>query len=86
MELSKKLTILITPELHEILTTQSQQSGRSIGELVRAACEREYGKAAIARRLAALDRLFHLDLPVSDVETMTKESIAEPKPLPGWRP
>ena len=86
MELSKKTTILMTPELHKLLVETSQRTGRSIGELVRSACEAKYGRSTIDQRLAAVERISKLNLPVADVATMKRESISEPKPLPGWSP
>src|ERR1700674_5322955 len=50
--LTKKTTILLSPELHERLTRLAQQKGTSLGELVRSACKREYGGATAEEKLA----------------------------------
>ena len=87
MELSKKTTILMSPALHEQLMRVSKETGKSMGELIREACEQRYGgRRTQAEKLAALEALFQLNLPVADVATMKAESIEEPEPLPGWKP
>ena len=45
MELSKKTTILFSPDLHARLLRLAAQRGTSLGDLVRTACERQYGLA-----------------------------------------
>lgn len=72
MELSKKTTILMTPALHERLAQVSKETGKSMGELIREACEQRYLNT-VERRLAALNRLSQLNGPVSDIATMKEE-------------
>ena len=79
MELSKKTTILFTPELHERLSRLASQKGTSIGELVRYACERQYGIVSSSDRIEAVRNLAALKLPVGSVEKMKKESVPDPK-------
>ena len=43
LELTKKTTILLSPDLHEKLTRLAAQKAVSLGELVRRACEKQYG-------------------------------------------
>ena len=43
MELSKKTTILLTPRLYKMLKGESEARKVSIGELIRAACVKQYG-------------------------------------------
>ncbi len=43
MGLIKKTTILFSPALHAHLTETAKRRGMSLGELVRAACEAQYG-------------------------------------------
>jgi predicted DNA-binding protein len=81
MELSKKTTILFPPELHERLSRLAAQRGTSLGDLVRAACEKQYGLFSQEDRLDALRELSHLDLPVSDPGAMKKESIPSAQDL-----
>lgn len=77
MELSKKTTILLTEELHERLTGLAEQEGISLGELVRRACESQYGVVSREDRLAAVKSLAALRLPVADVQTMESESVPQ---------
>ena len=81
MELSKKTTILFTPELHERLRQIAQREGTSIGDLVRTACEKQYHIVSRERRIAAVEELAKLSLPVGSVEQMEAESIPFPDGL-----
>ena len=81
MELSKKTTILFPPDLHERLSRLAAQKGVSLGELVRSACEKEYGIVSKEDRIQAVQSLASLELPVDDVEKMTQESVPEPEEL-----
>ncbi len=81
MELTKKTTILFTPELHERLARLAVQRGVSLGELVRLACESQYGLATREERLAAVRDLAALDLPVGTPEEMARESVPTPEDL-----
>lgn len=75
--LTKKTTILLSPELHERLTRLARQKGTSLGELVRNACKREYGGATAEEKLAAVRRLATFNLPVSTVRRMKSESVPD---------
>jgi hypothetical protein len=77
MELSKKTTILLTEELHERLARLAEQEGISLGELVRRACERQYGIVSRQERLQAVKSLAALELPVADAETLERESVPD---------
>jgi hypothetical protein len=74
MELSKKTTILFPPELHARLARLARQRGTSLGELVRAACEKQYGLFSEEGRLDALRKLSELALPVADTAKMKEQS------------
>ena len=73
MELSKKLTILVTPDLHARLMKVSKDTGKSMGELIRQACEQRYGPPqpdtmsldtiSLEDRVAALEALLHRQPP-----------------------
>ena len=82
MELSHKTTILLSKALHRQLTQLARERGQSLGELVRQACEREYGTVDRRARLAAVEALEAMRLPVGPVEEMIAESVAEPRDLP----
>jgi len=77
MEYSKKTTILFTPELHERLVQLARQKGLSLGQLVRSACEAQYGLLAAEDRLQAVSELGRLSLPVADTRTMKEESVLD---------
>ena len=79
--LTKKTTILLRPELHERLTRLAGQRGTSIGELIRTACERQYGLAGSEERLSAARALAGLSLPVDSPSEMKKESVPTPDQL-----
>jgi hypothetical protein len=83
MELSKKTTLLFPPDLYRHLSRLARQRGVSVGELVRRACEEQYGMISRESRVAAVRELEAMSLPVSDPEQMEKESVPElENPLP----
>jgi hypothetical protein len=83
MELSKKTTLLFSPDLHRQLTRIASQRGVSLGELVRRACEAQYGIVSRESRLAAVRELASMSLPVGDPEQIERESVPDPEaPLP----
>ncbi len=65
MELSKKTTLLFSPELHRRLTHLAAKRGVSLGELVREACEARFGVRGGPERVDAVRALAALHLPVS---------------------
>lgn len=81
MELSKKTTILFSPELHRRLSRLAASRGVSLGELVREACEVRYGVAGTPGRIEAAGRLAALGLPVASPEAMKRESVPGPGDL-----
>ena len=81
MELSKKTTILFPPDLHRRLARLAALRGMSLGDLVRKACEREYGLASREERLAAVRELAALSLPIGTPEEMARESVPRPEEL-----
>lgn len=81
MELTKKTTILLSPDLHEQLTRIAAQNGISLGELVRRACECQYGIHSGEDRLSAVRSLAALGLPVGDPKTMKEEAVPKPDDL-----
>ena len=80
-QLSKKTTILFPPDLHARLLRLAEQRRTSLGELVRSACERQYGLATPEDRLAAVEALAALRLPVGTPEEMARESVPSPEEL-----
>ena len=83
MELVKETTILFPPALFEHLVRLAKQRGASLEELVRLACEAQYGRAPGEERLRALDELRSLSLPVGTPGEMKEESMSDARePLP----
>ena len=62
-KLTKKTTILLQPELHRRLTRLADQRGTSLGELMRSACERQYGIGGSEGRIQAARAIGALELP-----------------------
>ncbi len=81
MELTKKTTILFPPDLHSQLAQLARQLGTSLGELVRRACEAQYGIASRDEKLAAVRQIEAMSLPVGEPEQMARESRPEPAEL-----
>jgi hypothetical protein len=75
MEPTKKATILFSPKLYRRMTQIAEQRGTGLGELVRSACEREYGRTPREEKIAAIRRMSQLGLPVADVRRMKRESV-----------
>jgi hypothetical protein len=83
MGLIHKKTILLSEESHRQLTQLAHERGKSIGELVRRAFERQYGTADRRARLAAAKAQETMRLPVGSVEQMIAESLPDSQDLPG---
>ncbi len=64
MELSKKTTILFSPQMHQQLSRIAIHKRTSLGDLVREACEKQYGIFSNERRLAAVRRLGEVALEI----------------------
>lgn len=75
MELTKKTTILLSPDLYEHLTRTAKARRKSLGQLVREACEIQYGRVSGEDRLRAVDELRRLSLPVGSPRAMKRESV-----------
>jgi hypothetical protein len=74
-------TILFSPEMHRRLTDLAARRGRSLGELVREACEVQYGVVGGRDQEAAVAELAGLALPVDTPGTMKRESVPDPDDL-----
>ncbi|MEQ1691952.1 MAG: ribbon-helix-helix protein, CopG family [Gemmatimonas sp.] len=75
MELSKKTTILLSPETHKRLSELAARRGTSLGQLVREACVEQYGLVDTDTRVAAVAALSALSLPVGSPRDMKEESV-----------
>lgn len=82
MELSKKTTILLTPDLHQRLTRLADLRGTSLGQLVRDACREQYGLRPVEDGLDAVKELEELALPVGPPDEMEEESVPSADELP----
>ena len=81
MELSKKTTILFSPEQHRRLTRLARKQRTSLGDLVRSACEAQYGTSSLLDRIRAAEALGRFSLPLDDLETMKRQSVPDPEEL-----
>ena len=81
MELSKKTTILLSPRLYELLKREAETRRASIGELIRTACEKQYGLSREPEAVEAVAALASLDLPVGTPAAMKRESVPDPDDL-----
>lgn len=75
MDLSKKTTILFSPEVHARLTELAARKGVSMGVLVREACVAQYGLVDEETKLSAVQALAALSLPVGTPAEMKRESV-----------
>ncbi len=75
MELSKKTTILFPPRLYDHLVEVARRRKTSLGQLVRAACEAQYGDLSLEERLEAVRDLANLMLPTGSPEQLKRESV-----------
>ena len=67
--------------MHRRLTDLAARRGRSLGELVREACEVQYGVVGGRDQEAAVAELAGLALPVDTPEVMKRESVPHPDDL-----
>ena len=75
MELSKKTTILFSPQMHDQLSRLAKHKRTSLGDLVRDACEKQYGLVSSERRLEAVRQLGGMTLPVDDARVMRDQAV-----------
>jgi hypothetical protein len=73
MELNKKTTVLFSHEQFSNLKKLAKARKRSIGELIRSACEKQYGLVPHEEALEAVKALSELSLPVGSMEEMKKQ-------------
>ncbi len=81
MELSKKTTILLSPRLYYLLKRLSESTNRSIGDLIRSACEKQYGLHPESEALEAADKIATYQLPVGTPASMKQESVPSAEDL-----
>ena len=76
MELSHKTTILFSEDQFSSLKSMAKVKGKSVGELIRRACEQVYASNSKDGAINAVMELEKLDLPVSSVEEMKMEQVS----------
>jgi hypothetical protein len=82
MELSKKTTVLFPPELYDDLANLARQRKSSVGELIRDACRAQYFLKTRDERLALVEKIAAMRLPVGSPQQMKRESVPDPELLP----
>ena len=75
MDLTKKTTILLSPDLHAHLTQTARARRTSLGQLVRDACETQYCHVSSDDRVRAVEGLRRLSLPIGSPRKMKQESV-----------
>ena len=75
MALSARVQVLFDPAQVARLHAIAESEGRSVGALIREAVERTYLDRDRAERVAAVDQMARLSLPVADWEQMERESV-----------
>lgn len=81
MELTKKTTILFPPRLYDHLVRVAKRRGTSLGQLVRAACEAQYGDFTCEERLQAVREMAAMALPTGSPDQIKRESVPRPEDL-----
>ena len=74
MGLTARVQVLFEPSQVRRLRTLAESEGQSVGALVREAVERAYLRDEREARMAAIERLVAMSLPVADWEQMERES------------
>lgn len=81
MELTKKTTILFPEPFYRNLARTAKRRGKSVGQLVRDACAKEYGISCRDEAGESVGLLAAMSLPVADPGTMKRESVPGPSEL-----
>ena len=75
MALSARVQVLFDPAHVARLQAIAESQGCSVGALIREAVERTYLDRDRAERVAAVDQMARLSLPVADWEQMERQSV-----------
>ena len=76
MELSHKTTILFSEDQFSSLKSLAKVERKSVGELIRSACEQVYASNSKEGAINAVMGLEKLNLPVSSVSEMKMEQVS----------
>lgn len=82
MELTKKTTVLFSPDLYDDLAALARQRHSSVGELIREACRSQYFLTTRQERMAIIDKMAAMSLPVGTPEEMERESVEAVESIP----
>ena len=75
--LTKKTTLLLSPAQHRHLSRVARARRTSLGQLVRDACEIQYGSVTTPDRMRAAAELTMLSLPVASPKAMKRQSVPD---------
>ena len=73
--LNKRVQVLLSPGQYARLKEIARDRGKSVGSLIRQAVQKQYLDTSNQERLAAVEEMGGLRLPVSDWEQMERESV-----------
>ena len=73
--LNKRVQVLLSASQYARLKEIARSRGKSVGALVRQAVQKQYLDTSRDERLAAVEEMSRLRLPVSDWEQMERESV-----------
>jgi hypothetical protein len=73
--LNKRVQVLLSPGQYARLKEIARSRGKSVGALVRQAVQKQYLDTSRDERLAAVEEMAGLRLPVGDWEQMEHESV-----------
>lgn len=72
---TERIQVLVAPAQLARLRAIARRQRTSVGALVREAVEAKYFESDTERRVAAVERLAAMSLPVADWEQMERESV-----------
>jgi hypothetical protein len=72
--LSRRVQVMLTPDLYARLERRAVREGTSVSALVRRAVEREFVVLTVAEKRRIAASINSMSLPVADWETMERES------------
>ena len=75
----REVPVLFPEDLFRELLRQAKDRGKRVEELIREACEVQYGLTTPEARLEAVRELARLNLPVGEPEDMERESVPHPE-------
>jgi hypothetical protein len=81
MSQNRKTTVELPVSMYRRLQRLAKARRVSLSALVREACENQYATVSRKQRLAAVRRLGRMNLPVSTVEEMKRQSVPDPAGL-----